>query len=320
MTRLVGFGFAFLALFASAAEKPVERIAFGSCNLQLRPQKHWSTIAKEKADLWIWMGDIVYADLLSTSKREREYNRVKLSPFYQELLNVTRVLGTWDDHDYGNDNSGIEFDDKIDSQRLVLDFLDEPVGSPRRSQEGIYQSYAVGPPGQQVKIILMDMRYFREAPGPKARILGETQWLWLESEFATGNEALTVLVSSSQVLPTDSSNDKWSDYPAEKARLLKLLDNSRRNVLILSGDVHFAEVSRAATAGGGWLYEATSSGLTHVTSSKTVENSLRVGPFLPKLNYGALALRWGNRTVEVRIDLKGTDGATLFSQPVSYQW
>lgn len=320
MYRLIGMAFGLLVCLASASEIPVEKIAFGSCNFQVRPQQHWSTIAREKADLWIWMGDIVYTDFLSTTQREREYNRVKLSPYYQELLKVTRVIGTWDDHDYGENNAGKAFVDKANSQRLVLDFLDEPAASSRRRQEGIQASYVVGPPGRQVKIVLMDLRYFREPEGTDSELLGESQWRWLESELAGKSEALTLLVSSSQVLPTDSNNDKWADYPTEKARLLKLIETSKRNVLILSGDVHFAEVSRAPSAGGDWLYEATSSGLTHVTPSKNVPNSLRVGPFLPKLNYGLLTLQWGEHTVKVDIGLKGSDGTTLFSHPVTYRY
>jgi alkaline phosphatase D len=40
-------------------KKPLDKIAFGSCNDQLFEQPLWSSIAREKPDLWLWMGDNV---------------------------------------------------------------------------------------------------------------------------------------------------------------------------------------------------------------------------------------------------------------------
>jgi hypothetical protein len=42
-----------------------------------------------------------------------------------------QVIGTWDDHDYGLNDAGKEFSGKVVTQRLMLDFLDEPEDSKR---------------------------------------------------------------------------------------------------------------------------------------------------------------------------------------------
>lgn len=42
-----------------------------------------------------------------------------------------QVIGTWDDHDYGLNDAGKEFSGKDATQRLLLDFLDEPEDSAR---------------------------------------------------------------------------------------------------------------------------------------------------------------------------------------------
>jgi hypothetical protein len=42
-----------------------------------------------------------------------------------------QVIGTWDDHDYGLNDAGKEFSGKVITQRLLLDFLDEPEDSKR---------------------------------------------------------------------------------------------------------------------------------------------------------------------------------------------
>ena len=44
----------------------------------------------------------------------------------------TRVIGVWDDHDYGVDNGGMDFSLKHDVREMYLDFIEEPKDSSRR--------------------------------------------------------------------------------------------------------------------------------------------------------------------------------------------
>lgn len=61
-----------------------------------------------------------------------KYNMAKNNiPGYSRLRADSKVIGTWDDHDYGLNDAGKEFPHKIANQRLLLDFLDEPQDSPR---------------------------------------------------------------------------------------------------------------------------------------------------------------------------------------------
>ena len=39
----------------------LQTIAFGSCNNQGKSQEMWKHVVKNKPDLWIWLGDIIYA-------------------------------------------------------------------------------------------------------------------------------------------------------------------------------------------------------------------------------------------------------------------
>ncbi|THF95842.1 hypothetical protein TEA_013519 [Camellia sinensis var. sinensis] len=112
----------------------------------------------------------------------------------------TVVIGTWDDHDYGLNDAGKEFDRKITNQRLMLDFLDEPQDSPRRKQAGVYASYTFGPAGRQVKVTLLDTRYHRDPLFSDGNILGNSQWTWLEKELNGPASAITIIGSSIQSL------------------------------------------------------------------------------------------------------------------------
>jgi len=60
------------------------------------------------------------------------------------LTRTARVMGTWDDHDYGADDSGVHYKPREASKEIFLDFFDEPSGSERRSREGIYTSAMLG--------------------------------------------------------------------------------------------------------------------------------------------------------------------------------
>ena len=47
---------------AAAAEKPVARIAFGSCAKQDKPQPIWDSIVAWKPERFLFIGDNIYAD------------------------------------------------------------------------------------------------------------------------------------------------------------------------------------------------------------------------------------------------------------------
>ena len=52
----------------------------------------------------------------------------------------TKVVGVWDDHDYGINDGGEEFPLKHETREMFLDFIGEPADSERRldKEEGIY--------------------------------------------------------------------------------------------------------------------------------------------------------------------------------------
>jgi hypothetical protein len=74
---------------------------------------------------------------------------------------TSEMKKTKDDHDYGLNNGGEEYPDRALSQKLFLNFLDEPADSPRWQREGLYASHVYGPRVAQVRFILLDARYFR---------------------------------------------------------------------------------------------------------------------------------------------------------------
>ena len=57
----------------------------------------------------------------------------------------TKVIGVWDDHDYGANNAGYKLRTKNTQREIYLDFIGEPHNTQRRLERdrGIYQDYVI---------------------------------------------------------------------------------------------------------------------------------------------------------------------------------
>ncbi len=300
----------------------LHKVALGSCNRQDLPQPMWRKIQDEKPELFVWLGDIIYADTHDMTQLTRLYQFQLQQPEYASFLSsVPAVIGTYDDHDYGTNNSGTEYPERKMSQSIFLDFIGEPKDSPRRQQEGIYQSYTFGPEGKRVKFLVLDTRYHREKPGKGADILGAAQWTWLQKELAQNDAELAFLVSSIQVLPSEHDFETWERFPTSRQRLLDLIAASPiPNIAILSGDRHIAEISKLALPSGREVYELTSSGLTHsygdAYTEKRNKNSLRIGPVMTRLNYGWLMFDWEAKDPSFTLEARNINKQSVLSAKI----
>ena len=86
---------------------------------------------------------------------KRKWEMLGSQAGYQKLKKTCPILATWDDHDYGANDAGSEYPLKAESQKIFLDFFDEPVDSERYKTPGVYDAKIIGPPGKQVQIICL---------------------------------------------------------------------------------------------------------------------------------------------------------------------
>ena len=302
----------------------IDRMAFGSCNRQDAPQPLWKPILADKPDLWIWMGDNIYGDSPVMDTLRAKYSRQNANPDYQLLKASTPLIGIWDDHDYGINDGGKHFAQKKASRDVMFDFLAVPADAPERKQEGGYASHTYGEGNQQVKVILLDGRYFRDTLtrvdrvyqiNSTGQILGDAQWKWLENELKTSTARVNFIVSGIQFLPTEHAYEKWANFPKDREKLLDLIARSGvQTPILMSGDRHIAEIMKLEDARfPGGLFEVTSSGLTHTWNGIAEEkNSFRVSDLIAKLNYGLASFDWAKD--EVLIEIKGENGSIYAKQ------
>ncbi|MDF1702263.1 MAG: alkaline phosphatase D family protein [Planctomycetota bacterium] len=328
----------------------VQRIAFGSCAHQWAPQPIWATVVATKPDLYLSLGDAIYGDWdgkqvvpFSEASMTAGWRMLADHPDFTQLRAAVPVMATWDNHDYGKHDGGAEFEHRALARRMFLDFFGEPLDSPRRRRPGVHDARIFGPEGRRVQVILLDTRSFkgptRRDPRTKAEkqaaglsgsmgryvpnmdasttLLGEAQWSWFEQQLAQPAD-LRLICSSTQVIPDQKGMDEWGNYPRDRMRLFKLLESAEvRGVLLLSGNVHFGELSglkRDAYP----LLEFTASGLTHINGDYAqFHNPYRMAGPVGKVHFGLVEVDWAREGgPRVRLRAIGEAGETLLTHEV----
>ena len=151
---------------------------------------------------------------------------------------------------------------------------------------------------------------------PAKTHLGAEQWAWLEEELKKPAE-LRLLCSSTQVIPNQKGMDEWGNFPRERQRLLDLLGNTN-GVVLLSGNVHFAEISRLKEGAAYPLTELTSSGMTHINEVYAkAPNAHRVGAPCVGLNFGMVEVDWTAGTVT--LNARRVDGSSACAVELSLE-
>ncbi len=328
------------------SSRTLTRIAFGACAKQDKDQPIWDAVIAAKPDLFIFLGDNIYADTRDPEVMRAKYAMLAGKPGFQKLKETTPILAIWDDHDYGEDDAGADYPMKEESRRQFCDFWGEDALSPRRTRDGIYASYVFGPRGRRVQIILPDLRWNRtpiraldlaganykewakelettgsEVPGPYARIpdadatmLGVAQWKWLEDQLSVPAD-VRVLGSSLQVVADFPGWEGWTVYADDHQRLIGSIRRQRAEGLVcISGDTHYGELSKLDVTTPYPIWDVTSSGLTEVWPV-TPPNARRQGEVYRNRNFGLIDFDWQKRTLSLNIH--GEDGAVALAQKVA---
>jgi len=308
----------------------IERIVFGSCIKQDKPQPIWDAVIDKKPDLFIFAGDNVYADTTDPAEFRKAYAELANDPGFAALRESTTILGTWDDHDFGVNDGWANFEYKAEAQHLMLDFFGVPWDSPRRQLEGVYHAETFGPEGQRVQVILLDTRYHRSAlekadraylpnEDPQATMLGDVQWNWLEEQLKQPAD-VRLIVSSIQFVSSEHRFEKWANFPLEKQKFIDLIRDTEANgVVILSGDRHHGELSFITKTDPSNvpypIYDLTASGMNSAIDGNVNEpNAYRVGEVVGEDHAGMVTIDWENQSLT--LSLFGVEGDVLLTQAV----
>ena len=331
------------AASAQPKDRPLTKIAFGSCADQNKPCPIWGTIADAKPELLLLLGDTIYADIedgklkaATPEKIVKSYEALAKVPEWQKLRAQTPLLAMWDDHDYGHNDAGGEWEHKVAAQKAFHDFFETPADSPRRTQKGVYHADIFGPVGKRVQVILVDTRYFRsllkkaDKPLPGTRIvpyipitddtatmLGDEQWKWLEAELKKPAE-VRVICSGIQIVNDDHPFEKWGNLPKERRKLLDLIKSTGANgAVLLSGDRHLGEISLDSKSVGYPLFDITASGFNQASPNyrDPEANKYRVSSLPYGNHFGMVTIDWAADPV-ISLQLRHENGEIAIQSKV----
>lgn len=296
------------------------RIAFGSCGHEDTPQPMLIIASEQNPDAFIYLGDNIYGDTQEMDTLRAKYAKLGTKPEFIQLQETTRILATWDDHDFGQNDAGKHYTHKEESKEIFLNFFQEPANSERRRHPGIYTSEFIRTGdirsgGKSIQVILLDNRTFRsdlltyDGNNPRPRtsffyspdysphhstdstLLGEAQWQWLEKELEKPAD-LRLICSGTQFGIEFNGYEAWANFPHEQQRMISLIKSTKaEGVIFLSGDVHYAEISKLQSEGVYPIYDITASGITSTWDFATPNANRVEGPVMEN-HIGLLTIRW----------------------------
>lgn len=303
----------------------VSRIALGSCMEQDRPIPVLGTVRDWQPELFIWLGDNIYADTEDMAVMEAKYRQLAAKPLFAALRAEVPMVATWDDHDYGVNDGGLEYPKKVESKEIFLNFWHEPAGTERRQRPGVHTSYRFADPvlNKSLQVILLDTRTFRTPlaantipsykndyrpdSNPANSFLGADQWAWLKARLQEPAD-LRLIGSSIQFAHEYNGWESWTNFPTEVEKMVSLIRETKANgVIFLSGDVHWGELSALKAPGCYPLHDLTASGINEEWD--VVEpNRNRIGPVCQDHHFGFIEINWKAPDPSVALHIKDVTG------------
>ena len=314
-------------------DPPAFRIALGSCaygnqGVYDRPgapygggNEIFTSIARMRPDAMLWLGDNVYlreVDWYTRTGILARYTAARATPELQPLLASTHHYATWDDHDFGPDNSDRSWVHKDKSLEAFKLFWGNPTygvdGRP-----GVTTMFQWG----DAEFFLMDDRYYRtpnnrDSTGSQT-MLGEHQLEWLIDALASSRAPFKIVAIGNQALTESTTGESLARFAEERRTLIDAITAEKiSGVLFLSGDRHFTELTRLERNGTYPLYDITVSPLTAGVYSTAKGGPLTVpGTVVTQRNFALLDFSGPRTDRSMKISVHGTDGALLWTRTLA---
>ncbi|MBT5902183.1 MAG: alkaline phosphatase family protein [Opitutaceae bacterium] len=229
-------------------------------------------MAETEADFMIWTGDNWYwreADYSSVSGMWHRPSHDRAIPEMQRFLGSMHHYATWDDHDYGPNDSNWSFEYKAEALDVFKSYWgNHTYGEP--DNPGVYSKFFWG----DAAFFLMDNHYYRDAAElDQDQHADKTQWgrqqlEWLKQSLLAAKKLshfrFLFIATGNQMLQTAPFGEPHELYRREREELMAfIVENEITGVVFLTGDVHHSAMYRRQIGDSGqWVYEITSSPLS----------------------------------------------------------
>lgn len=314
-------------------DPPDVKFVIGSCSYINEPKfdrpgkpygsnfEIFNSINKKKPDFMLWLGDNTYLrepDWNSRTGFIKRYSHTRAFPELQPLLASTHHYATWDDHDYGPNNSDGSFWLKETASEIFKLFWGNPNYdvTGKGGITGFFQ-------WSDLDFFLLDNRYHRTANNNltgNRQMLGKDQIDWLINALSFSQASFKFVAVGGQVISNGAVYENYATYPDERKYLLdKIREAKIEGVIFLDGDRHHTILSKMQETKNVYpLYDLTCSSLTAgVNNDNEPYNSFKLEEtFVNVNNFGMLNVTGPTNERELTIQIFDKDGKELWIKSI----
>ena len=281
----------------------------------------FNSINKKNPDFMLWLGDNTYLrepDWNSRTGFIKRYSHTRAFPELQPLLASTHHYATWDDHDYGPNNSDGSFWLKETASEIFKLFWGNPNYNVtgKGGITGFFQ-------WSDLDFFLLDNRYHRTANNNltgNRQMLGKDQIDWLINALSFSQASFKFVAVGGQVISNGAVYENYATYPDERKYLLdKIREAKIEGVIFLDGDRHHTILSKMQETKNVYpLYDLTCSSLTAgVNNDNEPYNSFKLEEtFVNVNNFGMLNVTGPSNDRELTIQIFDKDGKELWIKSI----
>lgn len=280
----------------------------------------FDAIAAKKPGFMLWLGDNVYyreADWDSPSGLYARYTHTRGLPEMQQLLVTTHHYATWDDHDYGPNDSDRSFRLRAHALEVFDAFWPNPdFGA---GAGGVTNQFE----WHDVAFFLLDNRYFRSAnerTTGRRTILGADQVEWLINALRASRASFKFVVMGGQFLNPAEVFETYAHLaPGERRKILDRIDaEDIPGVVFLSGDRHHSVLLKKERGVDYPLYDWTVSPLTAGAGRPVAgEGQYRVdGSLYTERAFGLARISGPRNDRVLTLSLNDSDGNEVWSTDI----
>jgi len=230
---------------AIAVDGDLRPVVFGATSClggQGRPWPSLTRAGEEQLDVFLLLGDTVYADGDVTLEEYRGTWRDALETSgLQDVLASTSVIAVWDDHEVDNNWSWDQHGDRVDA--ATASFLEALPSREGPGGTGLWRALRWG---GVVDFFALDCRGERGGD----EYISRAQMDWIKAELAASTARFKIILNSVPITDMEdfigqiSVEDRWSGYPAQREELLQFIDDEGiEGLLWVTGDFHWGAVT-----------------------------------------------------------------------------
>jgi alkaline phosphatase D len=215
-------------------------------------QPAWDEVLVHRPSFNLMLGDNVYANTTDYHRLVEAHIRQRAIPNFAALIASTPTYATWDDHDFGPNDSHAQTPGKENSLEAFKDMFANPAAG-TDDTPGVFYSFNWA----DLEFFVLDNRYYRtdeHADVPNKTQFGEAQLAWLAEGLSTSDATFKIVATGYDVM--------GSRYPDEIKQIASIIRESKAaGVFFHAGDIHRNEFKQQNHGAGYPITQITSSGI-----------------------------------------------------------